>query len=236
MKSKYSQTRCNDGFCRRNCSAIEYSNCAIDTPFKCGDGRCVKFEFQCASSSCPFDRPYLCPDMTCSNYIKNCRDTLAYRPFKEINVVYSKENARIKMGVDVDGVEQNNGVATVFFTARTNYRIFAPPDNSPNIAKFNGTLNGNATLKIAPMAFSQVKDVVNNVTENYTISIDRRFHFKNMTVPSYFTARSPVLTISTSGRIDDNEYFGTPLLVKFNYDPLMVEEGRLNITTLRVGC
>lgn len=143
------------------------------------------------------------------------------------------------MGVDVDGQEISaNGIKTLFI-ARTVYGIFAPPALSPNINNYYGTMNGilagDANLKITPMAFSQVKDVNNNLTQNYTISIDRRFHFKNMTVPSYFTVRSPVLNISTTGRMDDNEYFGTPLSIKFFYNPLMIEQGRMDQTNLSVG-
>jgi hypothetical protein len=61
------QTRCPDGFCRRNdCKDVKYSSCPMSSPLLCGSGRCVSYLFQCAGGSyCPLSRPFLCPDMSC---------------------------------------------------------------------------------------------------------------------------------------------------------------------------
>lgn len=218
-----SHKRCNDGYCRLNCDLLKYSNCPMDQPIKCGDGRCVNFEFQCFSFSCPLDKPYLCPNMDCATFLKNCTDTMAYRSFKPLSVSYNLGASMSKIGVDIDGIEKNGLLSTHLFTVNSNFEIFAPPLNSPNQQLLNGkAFNGNCSLHVTPVSRLELLKVNNTIESNRSISFDESYPFQHMTVLSYFTVRSSVINITTSGRLDNNEYFGRPVLVKFTYDRIKV--------------
>lgn len=213
--------RCNDGYCRVNCDALKYSNCPLDQPIKCGDGRCMNFEFQCGSYSCPLNKPFLCPDMECAPFLKNCTDTMAFRPFKTISVSYHLGGSMSKIGVDIDGTEVVNKTVTHLFNINSNFEIFAPPKDSPNLISLKGkTFDGNCSLDVTPVARMELMKVNNTLVANRTVSFDESYPFEHMTVMNYFTVRSTVLNISTSGRLDNNEYFGKPIVVRFNYDPI----------------
>lgn len=189
-------------------------------PLLCGDGRCVKFEFQCASDSCPLDRPFLCPDMSCENYLSKCRETLSYRPFKSISVQYNISSSLSQIGIDIDGIEETSTRKTTLFLARSSFEIFFPPENSPfrvNITQ-NNIFKDLAYLEIVPVAKSQLETALNLINESFTIPIDVKIHIYNLSIPHYLTVRSPVIKVSTKGRLDDNEPFGKPMTVKFFYN------------------
>lgn len=219
---------CDDGYCRANCSLLTYSNCPLTKPIKCGDGRCVSYEFQCASYSCPMSKPYLCPNMVCAPFLKNCTDTIAYRPFKTISVAYNLGAYMSKIGIDIDGVEvvQRTGElqkTTNLFTVNSNFEIFAPPEDSPHLKELKGKhFNGNCSLDIAPVARNELSKVNNTLESNRSITFDESYPFENMAVMNYFSVRSAVLKISTKGRKDNNEYFSKPLTVRFAYDEIKV--------------
>lgn len=220
--SDSSFTRCKDGFCRRNCSTISYSNCPPSMPIKCGDGRCTKFEYQCSTHTCPFNRPFLCPDMTCARFLKNCTTSMAFRVFKRIEVPYNLGNSMSKIGMDIDGFEENGkGGSTMLFTLKSHFEIFAPPENSPNWIELNGKpFNDNCTMIVDPVSWDEIENVTNEIEVKRSISFDEDYPFEHTTVRRFFTVRSPLVKLSTTGRKDNNEYFAKPVKLLFNYNPI----------------
>lgn len=214
------------------CEVLSYSNCPINFPFLCGDGRCSRFEHQCTTSSCPLDKPYLCPDMACVSFIKECKETMAFRPFKTIIMTYFFGSSLSKIGLDRDGIETTPwGAERILFTVKSNYDIFAPPAISINslvLKAANFTFQRNCTIIISPVSKLAIRNVSNTLFSKSTVAIDRRFQMNNFSVPFSFTVRSAVLNISTTGRYDDNEYFGNAMLVRFGFNPIKL--GGANIT------
>ena len=161
--------------------------------------------------------------MTCENYLSKCRDTLAYRPFKNINITYNISSSLSQIGIDIDGIEEiSPDNKTTLFLARSSYEIFYPPVNSPFRPDDTRKLSFKdlAYLEIVPVAKSQIETAVNLFNESFTIPIDVKIHIFNLTIPHYLTVRSSVLNISTKGRMDDNELFGKPMIVRFFYNKL----------------
>lgn len=221
---------CADGYCRREGTKLSYSNCNLTAPIRCGDGRCVQYEYQCSSLACPFDRPYMCPDMNCVPFLKNCTSTMAYRPFKSISLAYNLGNSMSKIGVDVDGIQIINSTQKLLFVLKSTFEVFSPPKDSPHYKQLQMTgkqFNGNCSLKIEPVARDEVYKVNNSIESNRTVSFDDSYPFTDLNVKHYFTVRSPVINITTSGRKDDNEYFGAPLKVKFFYDPIKISTKKI---------
>lgn len=209
----------------------------MDQPLLCGDGRCVKFEHQCFSTECPLDSPFLCPDMRCETFLYNCRETMASRPFKDIKVLYNFGSSLSKVGIEIDGIEEGPGSQKVLFTAVSTFEIFYPPKRSPYLSRLSGgkSFAENCTLEIKPISSSQTQKTTNNVSRMYTVSIDSKIQMKNMTIPSYFTVRSPVLNVSTTGRFDNNELFAKPMRVRFGYNPVKLDGVAPNIDTVHVA-
>jgi hypothetical protein len=161
--------------------------------------------------------------MSCENVLSKCRDTLAYRPFKSVNMTYNISSSLSQIGIDIDGIEEtSNSSKTTLFLARSSYEIFFPPENSPfrpNDTR-SLTFNNLAYLEIVPVAKSKIDTAVNQFNESFTIPIDVKIQITNLTIPHHLTVRSTVLKISTRGRLDDNEPFGKPMNVRFFYNKL----------------
>ncbi len=211
----------------------------MNFPVLCGDGRCARFEHQCTSSSCPLDKPYLCPDMACVAFIKECKETMAFRGFKKIAMPYSFGSSMSKIGLDLDGKETTPwGTQKTLFTVKSTYDLFAPPANSINalvLRAANYTFQRNCTIIIAPVSKLAIRNVNNTFASKHTVAVDRRFLMNNFSVPFSFTVRSAVLNISTTGRYDDNEYFGNPLLVRFGFNPIRLEGSNITVSDAKVS-
>lgn len=219
------QKRCNDGFCRHNCSKMEFSNCPADKPLMCGDGRCVQYELECVHPSCPLRQPFLCPDMSCAAFMKECRNSMAFRPFKPIDVVFMIGGSSSNVGIDIQGKEEAEKT-TSLFTMRATYDIFYPQKNGPfesKIANMSKEKAREVHLKVESLAFSQVHKSLNHLRTRRIAILDRRFPVYRMTLPSTFTIRSPILNISTKNRFDDNEFFYKPLKAIFKFNSIKIE-------------
>jgi hypothetical protein len=160
--------------------------------------------------------------MTCVSYLRNCTNTLAYRPFKNINVTFNISSSLSQIGIDIDGIEEINVMKTTLFLARSSFEIFFPPENSPFRANnsWRSAFSNLAYLEIVPMAKTQVETALNQIKESFTIPIDVKIQIFNLSIPHHITVRSAVLKISTKGRLDDNELFGKPMVIRFSYNRL----------------
>lgn len=181
--------------------------------------------------NCPFDRPYMCPDMTCVGVLSMCRGLMSYRPFKPINAMFKIESTQSQVGIDIEGIEDTN-VETNLFLLRATYMMFAPPVRSPHWLNLTGGLKCDCVLQVTPVSKLETNKITVRLNFNATSGIDKRFKVSNMTVPNMFAVRSPIIKIKTLGRKDNNEYFGKPISVRFNYDPIKIENKDFSIANL----
>lgn len=173
---------------------------------------------------CPFDRPYMCPDMTCEGFLSNCRALMSYRPFKPIDAMFKIESTHSQVGIDIEGIEQSSpNTERNLFLLRATYMMFAPPVKSPHWLNMTGGLKCDCVLQVTPVSKLEMAQVTVRLNFNATSGIDKRFKVSNMSVPNTFAVRSSVIKIETTGRKDNQEYFGKPISVRFNYDPIKIE-------------
>jgi hypothetical protein len=173
----------------------------------------------------------MCPDMTCVGVLSKCRSLMAYRPFKPIEAKFKIENTESQIGIDIEGMEDTT-VETNLFLLRASYMMFSPPQKSPHWLNMTSGLKCDCLLQITPLAKSNLSSVTVKLNFNSTSGLDKRFKVSNMSVPNMFAVRSPVIRITTTGRKDDREYFGKPVSVRFNYDPIKIENRDFGVTKL----
>lgn len=227
-------TRCEDGKCRMTCAEIKSSRCPIDSPYRCGYGQCTKSKYECTQFSyCLATTPFLCPNMTCVKTMSLCSDLHSFAHFdKPMTLEYSETYSSF----DLSTIRWNKS-ATAFnatsFSVKVSASatIFSPPDESSPFR--NQKLDKSATLTIRSISRSEVKDVENQLDKKGFTRIKNFYLIDTMVdsdgnisydLPLDVSIRSAIIDISTKGRFDDNEAFGSSQSVNFRFNRLQKDE------------
>lgn len=215
------QTRCPDGFCRRNnCKDVKFSACPMKSPLLCGSGRCVSYLFQCAGGSyCPLSKPFLCADMSCQERLERCTETKMGGSFPTQKIEYP---------LNTEGVDQMTAVykasqvaEKVLPTLQIVIKMFFNAFNSPITSPYAGVpIKTNAHITIEAMALHDLMHLENRLNSTLAGVARDFFMISEEVMPYFITIRSPAIKVTSTGRNDDNEYFKVPFNIEFAIDSI----------------
>jgi hypothetical protein len=242
-----SQRRCDDGVCRPDCAQLKSSRCPLDRPWNCGFNKCTANYGDCVLSSyCPGTAPFVCGNGECKRAIESCSGVSYGMALTDRNIVFEWDFTHVNdqpRTVKYYAVRMVTFTSIRLFDVRATGQVFSAdhltspyqhkvddPENSDRkLYQPNGPKVG-AKLTVEAIARSEIADVKNDFRSNKYYNqvrpyFDVRPHKLKNHKWSYFLAdflsiRSVVLKISTTGRPDNKERFGSLVRVTFSVDQI----------------
>lgn len=134
---------------------------------------------------------------------------------------------------DYDGSILNiDKIITKYKTANMEFNILYDSMNPPRYSPFSGQKIKNASLIFEPISLDELRLITNNLNQTLAAVVMDYYMISQQTIPYQITMRSSAFRVSSIGRMDDSEYFKSPISVRMNINS--IRRGENSVSNLSV--
>lgn len=142
------------------------------------------------------------------------------RTFEPLNVDY------------VSNMKNVDRIIKKYKTANMEFNILYDALNPPRYSPFVGQKIKNATLFIEPISLDELRQVQNTMNQTLAAVVKDFYLVSQETIPYQITIRSTGFKLSSVGRLDDGDYFKSPITVRFSINS--IRKGENSVSNLSV--